>query len=371
MFNRLLGRRPAPAVPMPQLTSAPPGLPIAGHIGNRRTLCWWEPIFATGVAPILTPYDWNLAANAGPTNCYIAGAALDAHVTPGDTFKIRGKTFQDCDFQGAFRASPVIMFDECRFEGCDFAYSSWLGAHFRKCTFINSSLSLAAFEKCEFRDCAWQGIGMASKTDFTKTFISNPKALIAAMVSLTNPKDTTLKHKNIQWYRRSGTRAHVLRSLMLSHGTVGDEHVFYETVKLHELQRYKARMAEDLHNILFEPVGKKVTNLFGLVLHLLNYLLMALFGLTNRWGESVSRPCLVFGAIYGAFGGIYTLGKFAAPIPHPWQKSFDITLLVGYGNQVKDTDAVLSMTQNIHAVLAVIVYTVFFSTMISKLSRAR
>lgn len=329
MFGKLFSR-----IGPNTMAGAPPVAPTvkkakAGHIGSRRTLCWWEPIFAPNGAPTLKPYDWNLEANAGPTGSYIAGSDLDTHVIPGDTFKITGKTFQDCDFQGFFRANPVIMFNECRFETCDFAYSSWFGAHFRKCTFTNSSLSMAAFEKCEFRDCRWQRIGVASKTEFTKTFLSNPKDLSAAMISLTNPRDVSFKHRSTQWFRLSGTRAHVLRSLMLSHGSVGDEHVFYETVKLHELQRYKARMAANIHNIIFESLQSKVANLFGLMFHLLNFLLMALLGLTNRWGESVSRPCLVFAAIYAAFGWIYKLGKFGSPIVHPWQKSFDITLLVG------------------------------------------
>ena len=97
---------------------------------------------------------------------------------------------------------------------------------------------------------------------------------------------------------------------------LGDEHVFYETVKLHELQRYKARMAEDVFDIAFKPLGIKIAALFRLLFHGLNYLLMALFGLTNGWGESVSRPCLVFAAIYFGFAQVYDRATFSTAIHH-------------------------------------------------------
>lgn len=72
-----------------------------------------------------------------------------------------------------------------------------------------------------------------------------------------------------------------------------------------------------------------------------------------------------------AFGLIYSLAPFETGIDHAFQKSFDITLLVGYGNQVAASDARLSLVQDIHAGIAIILYTMFLSTMISKLSRAR
>jgi hypothetical protein len=350
---------------------SPPDSSIPAHIGHRRRDCWWEPIYNPDVALEPDPYDWDLKRDAGPSRRYIAGQTLDARLIPGDTFKVVDVTFRECDFQGAYRASPVVMFDECRFVGCDFAYSSWRGAHFRKCAFTDTSLSLSSFEKCEFRDCTWERVGIASKTDFERTFVSNPGALISATVSQTNPKDRSWRHRIYQWHRLLSTRAHVLRSLMLSHSTVGDEHVFYETVKLHELQRHKARMAEDLFTIAFSPLDGKMAGGWALPAHLLNFGLMNLFGLTNKWGESTSRPCLVFGLIFWGFAEIYQRVKFNAAIPHPFQKSLDITLLVGYSNQVAPSDPLLTITQNIQVTMAVIVYTVFFSTVVSKLSRAR
>lgn len=371
MFDKIFGRRAGPAPVATPAISTNPAAKIPGHIGTRRKTCWWEPIYQPELVLESAPYDWDLKRDAGPSRRYVAGETLSAKVTAGDTFTIKKATFRDCDFQGFFKANPIVMFDECQFINCDFAYSSWQGAHFRKCLFADVSISLATFEKCEFRDCGWSRIGIASRTDFSKTFVSNPGTLVGATISNTDPRDKTWKHRAYQWHRLHGTRAHVLRLLMLSHGAVGDEHVFYETVKLHELQRYKARMAEDVFDIAFKPAGAKVAALFKLLFHSLNYFLMALFGLTNGWGESVSRPCLVFAAIYFGFGQVYDRANFASAIPHPFQKSFDITLLVGYGNQIAPSDYLLTMVQNLHAALAIIVYSVFFSTMISKLSRAR
>jgi len=341
------------------------------HIGHRRQDCWWEPIYDPEVALEPDPYDWDIARDACPSRRYIAGQTLDTHATPGDTFKVNRATYRECDFQGTFRANPLFMFDECRFIGCDFAYSSWQNAHFRKCAFIGTSLSLSSFKRCEFRDCTWERVGIGSKTEFAGTFISNPSALIAATVSQTDPKDKSRKHRVYQWQRLLTTRAHVLRSLMLSHGTVGDEHVFYEIVKLHELKRLTARMAEDLFNIAFSPLVGKIANGVALLFHLLNFVLMSLFGLTNKWGESVSRPCLAFGLIFWGFAEVYQRWKFNTAIPHPFQKSFDITLLVGYSNQVALNDLQLAIVESAQVTMAVIIYTIFFSTMISKLSRAR
>ncbi len=376
MFKKLLGllRRNDPQLAVSVDVLVTEDAPkVAGHIGNRRATNFWEPIYGPEVQMVGEPYDWDLTRDSGPTRRFIPGDTLTKKIEAGETLMVRNITFRECDFQGRFQATPIVMFDECRFIGCDFAYSTWNSAHFKNCAFVGSSLAMTTFEKCEFRGCTWERMGVSgNKTDLVRTFIDNPKTLVAAMISGLDPKRRSSKeHALHQWYRLGGTRAHVLRSIMLSHATVGDEHVYYRTVELHELQRNRARVQEDWYHIRYSPWPRKRKALRQAPFHALNLALMWAFGLTNGWGESVSRPSVLFGAVYAAFGVIYAVVPFSPPINHPWQKSFDITLLIGFTNHNHANQWPLTMVQDAHAALAVILYTVFFSTLISKLSRSR
>lgn len=375
-FDHLFGRAPAPVgvtadvIAAAGPTAAPTKIP--DHLGDRRATNWWEPIYGPQVELADEPYDWDTDRDSCPTRRFIPGTTLVKKVEAGKTLRVEKVTFKECDFQGHFQATSIVVFDNCRFIGCDFAYSGWNSAHFKDCAFVDTSLAMATFEKCEFRGCTWERIGMSgNKTDLVRTFIENPKALIAAMYSGLDPDKTTSKeHICHQWYRLGGTRAHVLRAIMLSHANVGNEHIYYQTVGLHELQRNLARLQEDWYYLRHKPGQKRREAIWQAPLHALNLALMWLFGLTNGWGESVARPSVLFALIYVIFGAIYVLAPFTPPICHPWQKSFDITLLIGFTNHNSATWP-LTLVQDIHAILAVALYTVFFSTLISKLARTR
>lgn len=152
-----------------------------GHIGNRRKTSWWEPIYGPDITMFAEPYDWDLERDAGPHRRFIPGVALTRKLNAGEIFFVRKATFRECDFQGAFRGDPIVMFEDCQFINCDFAYSSWVGAHFKQCKFSDSSLSLASFERCEFRDCVWERLGVASRSEFSKTFVDDPGAFIGRL----------------------------------------------------------------------------------------------------------------------------------------------------------------------------------------------
>jgi hypothetical protein len=341
-----------------------------GHVGKRRQECWWEPIYAPTLELENDPYDWDVGRDSGPCRRFVTGEVLDHQSLPGVSFKVQKKIFKECDFQGNFGNHAFIMFDDCDFIDCDFAFSRWKDAHFRKCTFQNSSISLAYFDKCEFRDCIWTKIGLASKTDFFRCFLNNPKKLIDASFSGTDPSDRTFRHRLFQWHRLQGTRAHVLRNLLISHQSVGDEHTFYETVKLHELQRSFSRICHDIYDLAFSPKSR-LSALIRLPTHIVDHFILKAFGYLNNWGSSAVRPLFALLILLAGFGTLYKIVRFDAPIDHPWQKSFDITFLAGYGNQISPNDSNLTLVQDIHAVLAIVIYTVFFATVVSKLSRAR
>lgn len=174
-----------------------------------------------------------------------------------------------------------------------------------------------------------------------------------------------------QWFRLRGTRAHFLRTVMLSHATTGDEHTYYETVKLHELQRSSARVAQDTYEAIFGSGSRRFLAIPAMLLHSFNYIIMRALGALNGWGESAGRPFMALLTCWALFALIYSKVPFARPITAPLQKSFDLTLLVGYGNQVPVADRTLTIVQDLHVLAAIVIYSVFFATVISKLSRAR
>jgi len=351
------------------IVPVPVGGQAPGHIGSRRQTCFWEPIYSPDNVVALEPYDWDFDRDAGPSRRFLAGSTLTDEVVPGETFKVTNLTFKECDLQGDFHSGTLLLFDECNFFGCDFAYSSWKAAHFRKCKFVDTSLSLASFERSEFRDCSWERIGLGSKTEFQHCFVNNPADLVSATVSYPNPKNRSWEHRIYQWQRLRGTRAHVLRTLMISHQSTGDEHTYYDIVRLHELQCSIARIAEHIYNVAFSK-GKRVGAFFGLLSSSADYLILRGLGWLNNWGVSASRPCFALGLCWAGFGWLYGRLPFNNPVQRPFQKSFDITFLVGYGNEVT-ADRALGNLQNLHALIAIVIYTVFFATVVSKLSRSR
>ncbi|AKH41191.1 hypothetical protein FHS61_001717 [Altererythrobacter atlanticus] len=343
---------------------------LTGHMGHRRRDCWWDPIYSPDLDGELTEGDWNFNQTAGPCQKFFIGKQLDGVVSRGDTFKVIGITFKDCDFQGLFDSDTLFMFDRCIFVRCDFAYSKWIDAHFRNCIFENCSFSLSHFNRCEFRSNKFKKIGISgSKTVFDRTFVTNPNELIEAGCSGVHPDEGKWKNSLYQWFRLQGTRAHLARTLLSSHDSVGDDYTFYKTAKLHDLQQSKAKIASNIFNILFPEDRSRLSSFFGLIFNLFENLLLRLIGLLNGWGASALRPLIGIAGLWlvSGWGYLHLFG-----VGQPWQKSFNITILAGYSNEyVIGMHNNLAIFQSIHAVLAVIFYTIFFGTIIARLSRVR
>jgi hypothetical protein len=130
-------------------------------------------------------------------------------------------------------------------------------------------------------------------------------------------------------------------------------------------------MSQDVFEIYTGSFAEKIFSTIRLALHVVNYGILCTFGWLNGWGESAGRPCLALGACYLAFGKIYGYFPSTKSSGHPFQKSFDITFLAGFTNQTEDPGTILSTVQDFHVLLAIAIYSVFFATVISKLSRAR
>lgn len=262
------------------------------------------------------------------------------------------------------------MFDKCVFIECDFAYSSWKDVHFRKCTFEDCSFSLSTFFRCEFRDNDFIRIGFSgSKTDFDKSFVTNPEALIQAGVSATHPENKSLRHRMYQWFRLHGTKAHLSRTLLSSHNLVGDDKTFYQTAKLHDLQQSKSKISRSIFNIIFSETQGRPSSIASLVSDIVEYTLLRLIGFLNSWGASSIRPLIFLLLSFLAFGFVYS---YAFEVVGFWQKSLNISMLVGYSNEFSyGLSERLRVVQNIQALFSILIYTVFFGTTIAKLSRVR
>lgn len=345
---------------------------VQKHYGSRRLECWWEPIFGPELHGRLDRAGWCFDDTAGPSKKYFTGPSLVAETAKGVLHEIKSVTFVDCDFQGNFDPETIVMFDDCRFIRCDFAYSYWRDTHFRECHFEDSSFSLASFSRCQFRDNTWINLGFSgSKTDLEHCHVTNPSKLICAGFSGTKPNDKTIKHKFYQWYRLQGTKAHLARTLLASHETTGDDATFYETAKIHDLQQSFAVIAKNCYNIFSPKDQGRFSAVFGLSFSILENVLLRFFGLINGWGASIIRPLFALAVLFITCSIIYRT-VFGLSLEDASQKSFNITILVGYSNEYKDSlISNIVLAQNVHAVVSIVIYTVFFGTIISKLSRVR
>jgi hypothetical protein len=292
----------------------------------------------------------------------------------GETFKLIGLTFSDCNIQGLFEHKLSMLFDNCRFHSCDFAFSQWYRATFRNCEFKNCSLSLSGFKECEFRSCTWSRIGFSgSKTDIVRTFITNPAELIRAGYSGCNPdRSGDREHVAYQRFRLEGTKAHLARTLLYSHELVGDDKTYYDTARLHDLQQTKSRISESYFNLRF--ASGFLNRLRGLVVifWLLEWLLLWLIGIINAWGSRLLQPLLVLLLSAILFGFLYQGMPSGDGIVNPWQKTFDIATLAGYTNQSNASQSVhLRFFENLQLAVSIFLYTIFFSTAVARLSRTR
>lgn len=344
------------------------------QIGTRRQDSWWEPSYDPRLINPLPICDWLFTNSTGAHGSFLPADTICSNAAIGEVARFTGLTFTKCNLQGDFVHRPSILFDRCRFIKCDFAFSKWRFATFRNCQFEACSISLSSFCDCEFRDCSWISIGFSgSKTDFERTFVTNPSELIAAGFSGTDPnRSNDATHRRYQQYRLEGTKAHVARNLLYSHERVGDDPTFYETAKRHDLQQSKARW----HELWYRGLSRNKWHHYLLLLMLpavtIEQALLRGLGLLNGWGSHLFRP--LFGLVVTTviFALLYQHLPLGEVIDAPWQKAFDISNVAGYGSQANNSQPVLlRRIEGLQLILSILFYTVFFSTAVARNSRAR
>lgn len=346
----------------------------AKHVGVRRSSGWWEPTHNPALLEEFVECEWLAANSTGPERGVLSVEDLAPTVSDGKPVIIEGRTFVDCDIQGSVPEGLSVAFRDCTFLRCDFGYSNWQNTIFRSCTIHSCSLSLSTFTSCEFRDCSWMRTGFSgSKTGFDKTLVNNPIEFLESGFSGLNPALNDVKsHRSKQAYRLEETKAHLSRVILFSNKEVADDRTFYQSTKYHDIQQVKSRFFESIHFLRYGDISQKKRFLVPLASSAIEFALVSMLGPVNGWGASQSRPIIGLIVTFVVFGLLYTHFSFGIPISHAWQKSFDISNIAGYGNQVKDDQPLfLRRIEALQLCLSIVFYTVFFSTAVARNSRVR
>lgn len=344
---------------------------------TRRIKAWWEPTYAPDKANEFTAGDWALPDLAAYMKLF-RGDDLTQRVNSGEIKPIfQNIRFTGCDFTGEFQIGlRTIVFEKCEFNACDFGTSTWKGAKFTSCSFDECSVSQSTWIKSEFRRCRWSKIGMSgNETDFDQVFIENPRSFLAAAYTRLDPEILIEKGRtrSFQATRLEETKATVARNIYNNHKVVGDENTFYEACRGYIMQSCRANLCDKIYHV-FDKRNSRMRRLisaFAAVGAVSELSILWLFGTCNAWGRSVTRPLTGLLATFFGFAVAYSwlLGLKAMDSVG---RAIDVTTISGFTRSVTATDvgALLWMSWA-NLIVAIMFYTVFFATVVAKISRNR
>lgn len=323
----------------------------------------------------MAPGQWNFAHNLGPTQCHFDGAAYVA-AAAASRHKFARVNFTDCDFQGFFDSPIQVAFDTCTFVGCDFGLTTWTNVKFANCTFTRCSFGMTVLNNCEFRGCDWAEIGISpNMLQLNETYISNPSEFIAAAYTTTDLTILAAHNAdlNTQLTKLEETKATIARRILRNLQEEGDEAAFYDAVKTFQLQQVKARQRRAWYEA--RHANSQLDQIAAELRHAVwasESVLLKIIGKLNDWGASITRPIIATAILTLVFAAVYhwicnvTVANGAS-----LQRSFNITLLAGYGNYNAEKDLLTIIVQNVHLVLATLLYAITFTTIVARLSRVR
>ncbi len=343
------------------------------RLGNRRVECWWEASYDPNLDDKTKLGAWPTVENQTIEQRYFIGNTVSANIKEVDSSILKLIRFSNCDFQGRFDPNCILIFDQCHFYKCDFGYSIWKDAHFKNCEFRGCSLSIAAFERCQFRNNKWEKVSYSgSKTEFLNSFISNPHELIKAGYSGVNPADGTQKHYWYQAYRLEETKAGLSRKMVRSQREAGEDRDFYNAIRTSDLQQTKADIAKHLYNLAFDKWSSKPSALIKFIFFLIERILSQVIGWINLWGRSSLMPLILIILNVMLYSLIYYFGFETPNYATGFQKSFNIAILAGYSSELSHGNSLtLNILQNVQATISIILYSVFFGTIIARFARVR
>lgn len=214
---------------------------------------------------------------------------------------------------------------------------------------------------------------MKIHTIISNQTLTNPAEFIASGFSGIQKNDPNpLKSKFHQFYRLEESKAHLSRTLLCSHEEVGDDKTYYATAKLHDLQQIKAKIYKRLYLAIFKPNISNILSTLFVVTGLIELVILNILGFANNWGETILRPVILLILSFILFSYIYKYLCLHSSCEAYFQKSFDLTTIAGYTNQVniKQSER-LRITEGIQLVISIVLYTIFFATVVARGSRSR
>ena len=347
------------------------------NLRGRRTSSYWEPIYDPNLKDGFEVGEWRFDHEQGPRRQRFFANDLIKDSKPKISI-IENVRFFECDFQGVFQTDTQLVFKKCHFELCDLGLSTWINVKFSKCRFKKSSLTQAKFTDCELRDCDWAEVSFSGNaTDFEACVITNPKRFIAA--GYTNLDERVLSdhkaQKSYQKMRNELTKATTARHLLSNAKQMGSNREYYEAVETFERQQSSSNISNSVYELgRSKNILRIIKHAVALAYFLLEMGLLCLFGFLNGWGGRPLQPLLAIIANWLIFAlAFWAYAKWCGDIgSSPLLKSFNIAGLAGYSLEVSPTNSqLLTSIQVVELVIAIVLYTVFFSTVVSRMSRVR
>lgn len=345
---------------------------------TRRVNCWFEPTYSPELAERFVSGDLRKVQKNTALTAF-DGAGKETYF-----LEKRDLTFENCDFYGKFDRRPAsISFKGCTFLGCDFGLSIWNSAKFSGCTFERCSFGMTTFESCQFRGCTFIETGLSSnETIISETYISDPAGFIGSTYNCLD-KVMLLRHKaneDYQIFKWQDTKATIARMIYVSHKTVGGDEDFHAASRTFLLEGSKFRIREAQRNISTREVLNWY-NIMGRLWRLfqqrstllsrhVDLLLVRLFGFLSGWGGSSSISLFFIFIQFLIFSMLYL--SSGDEIGAAFARSFHISSLAGYTAAVSENDSmIITMIRLIQLIASVILYSVFFASLISHTSKSR
>ncbi|EAP83416.1 pentapeptide repeat-containing protein [Sulfitobacter sp. EE-36] len=345
---------------------------------QKRTENWWEPVYSQE----------EYALTKDNLREFQEGITVEDKVfmRPEEVNnQLRNKlvTFKNCDFEDSLDETRYI-FEQCTFSGCDFGGSVWKQSKFRGCRFDRTSFSISTFKDCEFRECEFSNIAFSGNTTvIPDTLITNPSQFIGAASIFEDqiPDDVST---SFQKAHLRVTQSTLSRIIMDNLSREGSEESYYEAVKCRTIMAARARYAPKFIQVYGERRKIKFASLmlsdiaklswiFGLRIGAnLEVLVLRTLGSMNAWGASVSRSVLV-GSLLVAFFALLQVNLNSDGWNGALMKTCEVFFLFGYTNHTSDL-AMPGFGRFLflsNAVVGLIWYAVFITTVINKLTRQR
>jgi hypothetical protein len=345
---------------------------------QKRTQNWWEPVYSKAQY-LLTPGKLT----GLPEGQTVENTAFIPPAGVPTLIRIKLVNFKNCDYEGSFEEYRYI-FDGGSFAGCDFGGSVWKQSKFRKCSFYKTSFSISTFKDCEFRDCNFFEIAFSGNTTIIPgTLITNPSKFIKA-ASIFEDQIPVSVSARFQKAQLRVTQSTLSRIIMDNLSREGSEESYYEAVKCRTIMAARARYAPKFIQVFGERRKIKFASLmlsdvanfsWISVLHIgtaIEVLVLRTLGSMNAWGASVSRSLLV-GSFLVAFFVLLHVNLNSDGWSDALMKTCEIFFLFGYTNHTSNLEmpgfARALFLSN--AVVGLVWYAVFITTVINKLTRQR